>query len=919
MRVKHFLLFLLLFSSVNIFSFGQNKLYYKNFKWYIKESKHFKIFYYKSEENRLLEIVNILENAYADHSKVLKYEIKEKTIVIIYKTHKDFEQTNIISGFVPPQVQGFAEVLMKRLVIPVDAPHEELRALVWHELTHIFQYHILKNRLLSKEPPMWFMEGTAEFFSRHWDMTGKMVLRDAVMNNNFYSLQQMENFYYTPNVFQCYKESQSFIEWFYNKYGIEKFRKLVRYMRNVGKMSLKQIFKKVTGFSYKRNNDMWYNFLKKTNWPKIENEEDPDVDYGEPVLNELYSRDIWIQPVFYPSGAMVAAITNKNGKLDIYAVKSDGLKLVKRITPLATNKYEYLIVENNSMSISPDGENLAIFARDGRSDILLIFNLMTNAFKKYRFNDILKPRFPVWKSKNDLFFTGEHKGGREIFQFSIRTKHTKQITRDTGFIQYIAYDHNKDGIYFTKSLNKYKNIFYLDLKSKIEKQITFSKSWDVQLSLSRDGKRLVFVSDRSNKIPNLFLMDMDTGEIKQLTNVTVANIMPNISPDGTRIAFTSYKHGFYKTYIRKVKDFKVFKTFHDNPQNVYTQSKVNYNVEFLRNVKKYKLKFYPINAGSYVTYENGIIENYSNITLTDILGDHVISLTIDAIRQFNNFYMYYFDQSRRLNWGFVGYNRRQDYYFRDINTTGYEGNWGASFISQYAFDKYDRLEFELKYGFKYYDSTFQIYFNYPSVKRMLGTTINYVHDNTKPGFFTYNQGSRYMLSFSGSAPLTDNYYDSYNLLLDYRKYMKVTMRSTLAYRLFGYTSWGNDPNYIYLGGIGSIRGYYPMSIFGNNGFFSNLELRIPFIDILRLSGIFNFYYIRGLFFWDIGDAWHNKDFHGFNKTKNGYVFDDIKSSIGFGIRFSVGYFDLMFDFAKRWDFQRIDPHTYFQFDISTDF
>ncbi|MCD6579391.1 PD40 domain-containing protein [bacterium] len=919
MRVKHLLIFLLLISSISIFGFGQNKLYYKNFKWFIKESKHFKIFYYKAEENRLLEIINILENAYSHHSNTLKFEIKDKTTVIIYKTHRDFEQTNIISGFVPPQVGGFAETLMKRLVVPVDSPHEELRSLIWHELTHIFQYHILKNRVLKKEPPMWFMEGTAEFFSQHWDMTGKMMLRDAVMNNNFYSLQQMENFYYTPNVFQCYKESQSFIEWFYNKYGIENFRKLFRYMRKIGKMSLDEIFKKVTGYSYKRNNDMWYNYLKKQNWPKIKNEEDPDVDYGECILNELYSRDIWLQPVFYPSGAMVAAITNKNGKLDIYSVRSDGKKLIKRITPLATGKYEYLIVENNSMSISPDGKKLAIFARDGRADVLMVFDLMDYNFKKYRLNDMLKPRFPMWKDGDSLFFTAESKGGREIFLFSLRSRETEQITKETGFIQYIAYDKNKNGIYFTKSLDKYKNIFYLDLKNKVEKQITFSKSWDIQLSISADGQRLLFVSDRANKIPNLFLMEMKTGEIKQLTNVTVGNIMPNISPDGKTIAFTSYKQGSYKTYIRKVSDFKVFKTYHDDPANIYAQAKLNYNVDFLKNVKQYKLKFLPVNAGSYVTYENGIIENYSNITLTDTLGDHVISLTIDAIRQFNNFYMYYFDQSHRLNWGFVGYNRRQEYYFWDLNATGYEGNWGGSLMAIYAFSKYNRLEMELKYGFKYYNSIFQDYYNYPSVKRVAGATFNYVHDNTKPGFFTYNQGSRYMLSFTGSAPVTDNYYESYNFLLDYRKYMKITMRSTLAFRLFGYTSWGQDPNYIYLGGTGSVRGYYPMSIYGNNGFFSNVELRIPFIDILRLSGIFNFYYIRGLFFLDVGDAWIDNDFHGFNRTKNGYVFDDIKSSVGFGIRFSLGYFDLMFDFAKRWDFQRIDPHTYFQFDISTDF
>ena len=73
------------------------------------------------------------------------------------------------------------------MVMPVDLPDIELYELLLHELTHIFQYHILfggsLGRALTSSPPQWLMEGMASYFAKDESAADRMYLRDAVVND----------------------------------------------------------------------------------------------------------------------------------------------------------------------------------------------------------------------------------------------------------------------------------------------------------------------------------------------------------------------------------------------------------------------------------------------------------------------------------------------------------------------------------------------------------------------------------------------------------------------------------------------------------------------------------------------------------------------------------------------------------------
>ena len=91
---------------------------------------------------------------------------------------------------------AFASPVRNRMVLPVDLPDRELQGLIQHELTHIFQYHLLSRGKLGAglrggqpQTPMatirWFvlrnryyMPACMDFHSTNWQ-SKKNCLRNS--------------------------------------------------------------------------------------------------------------------------------------------------------------------------------------------------------------------------------------------------------------------------------------------------------------------------------------------------------------------------------------------------------------------------------------------------------------------------------------------------------------------------------------------------------------------------------------------------------------------------------------------------------------------------------------------------------------------------------------------------------------------
>ncbi len=69
-------------------------------------------------------------------------------------------------------------------------------------------------------------------------------------------------------------------------------------------------------------------------------------------------------------------------------------------------------------------------------------------------------------------------------------------------------------------------------------RMTFDTGATVSPAVSRDGKLIAFVSDRTTPLPNLWIQQVDGGQAVQLTHYEGGANSPSFSPDGTRIAYS---------------------------------------------------------------------------------------------------------------------------------------------------------------------------------------------------------------------------------------------------------------------------------------------------------------------------------------------------------------------------------------------
>ena len=98
--------------------YGKNRVKYDNFDWHIYTTDHFEIYYYPEMEQHLERIASYAESAYQQISADLKHELSFVVPLVVFKTHSEFEQQNIIPGASPEGVGAFAEPQRDRIVLP---------------------------------------------------------------------------------------------------------------------------------------------------------------------------------------------------------------------------------------------------------------------------------------------------------------------------------------------------------------------------------------------------------------------------------------------------------------------------------------------------------------------------------------------------------------------------------------------------------------------------------------------------------------------------------------------------------------------------------------------------------------------------------------------------------------------------------
>jgi len=97
-------------------------------------------------------------------------------------------------------------------------------------------------------------------------------------------------------------------------------------------------------------------------------------------------------------------------------------------------------------------------------------------------------------------------------------------------------DRSKMGNRYIWPLYDTYDIFMADTSGKIVKRLTSAKGYDAEGTLSPDGKKMIYCSDKNGDL-DLYVMDLKTGKEKQVTNTLGYDGGAWFSPDGKKIVW----------------------------------------------------------------------------------------------------------------------------------------------------------------------------------------------------------------------------------------------------------------------------------------------------------------------------------------------------------------------------------------------
>ena len=924
--------------------FGKNKVNYDEFDWRIYKSPHFDVYYYPEEEAFLDDMVYWAETAYNFLSKKLNYELSQRTPLIFYKTHGEFEQQHIVPIFMPEGVGAFAEPTRNRMVIPLDDPPEKMYKLVTHEMSHIFQFDIfyqskLMNRIRS-EAPGWLMEGMAEHMADNLTTLDEMIARDLIVNDLIPPLEWLS----PDNPIASYVVGQLIWDFIEEKWGEEGMRSFIWELRKNGPnwRGIKRSFKEM----FKLDDEEFYNefrrSVRKKYLPLLVEKKEP-IDYGKAITPEKFRYPIF-SPVVSPSGELIAALTIQKDDLDLVLFSIKDGSLFKNLTPGFSGDYEYIIGEQltvgfnggRDLSWSAEGRQIAFFGRTGNKRSLLVIDVSSGEILhkvKLDIDQALSPA--VSPDGKKVIFSGAKNGIRDIYLLDLSNYSLKNLTNDEFFDYSPAWSPDGKTIVYTSDVRGNIKLFSFNLvqpeASKL--QLTYAEYNDIQPIFTPDGKKILFSSDEGG-IYNIYSLDLESKRVEQYTDVLGGAFSPAaLDEKGEKIAYASYHKRNFKLYHMEleepIRSYVVMPQAEPKEPISAFQPTLTFTLEEEKKEKQAKHKFFVerVQAQGGVM-SNGLIATYSTIWFSDMLGDNRFIFTFNTYGSlYRNVGFTYYSMKNRWNYGFSIFDYKIFFYnplqpnvadpILKMLTIEY---LGGSIFTSYPLDKFRRLELSTQFVNRTYELPASFYGGdvdetiknrlekYYTGGKFLQLGAALVGDTVRYKFFGPLAGRKYRLSFEYAPPLGEDYISMVSLNAEFRNYMRISSRSLFAFRFYGAMSHGDASQIFYFGGTNTLRGYDYLAFSGNRAFFINAELRFPLIDNIKFPIGFNINSIRGAFFFDFGAAWFDNEEFNFFAPGEGRKLQDGKASLGFGISFLfMNYLELHWDFARRTDLVSFDP------------
>ncbi|HVO77002.1 MAG TPA: BamA/TamA family outer membrane protein, partial [Candidatus Bathyarchaeia archaeon] len=853
------------------YPFGKNKVLYVPKDWKYLETPHLEIYYYPDELSVAEFIASLADSVYAEYAAYFAVEFKTRIPVVLYGTHHDFKETNVTPYLVSESTAGFTEFVKGRIALPFGGSYPKLRKVFRHEMVHAFMIEKLRavmsaHRHLSyNEPPLWFVEGLAEYVAnRGPDTEAHMFLRDAVMEG---ILAPLDDIWRIEGTFLMYKEGESAVGYLATRFGDGSIRLILERWWQSDRFDV--VLQKTLGIPLRRLSEDWEESLKRRYFPAILERQKID-EIGQRLVSGETAFEVYPAcDVRGGDSARAFCIGYNRGSIDILelrhtlrrerrekifvrggqsndfesipplrsriSVRGDTLLFVSKAGPHDAI-YLYDIPRRrvlkkisiaglrilDSPTLSPDGRSVACSAIDGtgKSD-LYVYDLAADTCERLT-DDYYDDMSPDWNPVSDLLVFSSDRCGR------------------IGQVSYALYT--------------------IDMKTRVIAPLTAGGARDLDPRWLPRGNGVIFSSDREG-VPDIYILRGSC--LSRQTNVTGGAFGPYPADDGKSFLCSAYSHGAFRCYRVPLKE--------DAPAHPVTSPSCVASpwqpalppgtVGIVKKDYRMKLGLDVIGATFSVDPDFGDTGNGAQLFFTDMLGNHEFAVlfgsasdNFDDLLDGLNVAVTYVNLSHRLNYA-VGAFHLASYVGSLNDLLRYERRYGVLGGLIYPLSAFSRVEFTTVLKNMERDDDIAFRGLAAGKSWLLSNFVSATNDNIVWYIGGPLNGHRLNVALGSTVDLKGRGYGSTTLNVDLRNYITLTDRIVFAQRLVSRSAWGSDLQLFYLGGAWDLRGYDFREFAGKRTLLINNELRFPLIDRFLLKfpvGLIEFPLFRGSLFFDAG-------------------------------------------------------------------
>ena len=858
--------------AAQFFSFGQNKIQYRKLDWRILRGPHVDLYYYPAEADLAPAALAYAEASYDTLAVQFGHDVAERIPLVVYASHTDFEQTNILP-FTPPEgLLGATDFLKRRVSLPFRGSFAEFRHTLRHELVHVFQLDLLGEAYLQAPRhsrfnfPLWWTEGLAELWSSGQDARDEMVLRDLTLSGRLPPLRQLT--WVTSGI--VYPLGGQIHRWLADVYG--DWRVATMYKEQNRHDTFEAAVYAVYGRTLDQLSDEFQLAMRRRYYPSVDSLA-PLTVLGRKVA------ELAVKPTFLPDtnggAGQVAYVSPANGYVTIYRRGLDSGEVRTVVTAGRRAEMESFHPFDSKMDASRPGLLLFV-TRHGDRDALVVWDLERSETRgRYQFPELVSLLSPQWMPDGrSIVLSGLSESGvSDIYRVHLPEGTLEPLTADRyqdldptpgpgGRRIAFASDRTADG------LEGAANLYLLNLDSARVTPLTAGRWKDEAPAWAADG-RIYFTSDRDGVL-NVFSVDT-LGEGRRETSAWSGAFDGVPLPDGSGLLVGGFHDLNWNLYRYPVDSLARKDRFTLEPPDTVANWSWLGAGDTAGSVVASREPYRSRLTLDFAAGDAVIVPGYGGaqgafFVMSDMLGDNLLfgslgsfqGRRLGSILSNINASAVYLNRSRRVNWG-IGAFRTKGRNFEGDRFVAYEETaYGALGTIRYPLSRFSRVEATVVA-----EHSDRVDFTLPvDEPRRVGWIashfLSYVHDNSLWVNSGPIDGGRLSLTAGLSNDFSNSRFDSYLVSADWRRYIRLGRRSAWALRAYGFYSGGDRPRRTNIGGTLGLRGYPLFGyIVGSQAYMANQEVRFPLLNHLTLGtpfGDLTFPEIQGALFTDVGKA-----------------------------------------------------------------